>query len=75
MTFRIPVPVNKLSAETLLTIENKIDLKLPSQRYFRSLLIGNLICDVIDNYTIYPDSEQKKDMARSIICAFSHLRQ
>ncbi len=53
-------PIDKLSAETRAAVDNKSDLRKPSQRYHRGLLIGALVRDVMENFTLYPDTEQKK---------------
>ncbi len=67
-------PKQKLSAETMAAIDSKDDLRKPSQRHQRGLIIGAIVSDVMENYTLYPDTEQK-DMARALITAFPHLRE
>ena len=68
-------PIDQLSGDLRTAIDNKDDLRKPSQRYLRGMLVRTVVSDVIDNYIIYPDTEQKKDMARSIVKAFPHLKE
>jgi hypothetical protein len=67
-------PTDNLPSNVKEALENKRDLTLPSERYKRGILLQTLIDDGLSR-TLYPDTNQKRDMARSIIVAFPHLRE
>ncbi len=69
------LPMMTMSIETRNALERNEDLRKPSLRYQRGMFLRAIVCDVIENYTLYPDADQKRDIARSIVKTFPHLKE
>lgn len=55
-------------------LQQQVNLNKPCQRYIRGQFVQTIVHGVMRNYTLYPGSAEKMDMAKAVIREHPHLR-